>query len=331
MDIWISWILEKNTSRMRGEGWVAFAWVCAYGPWAQSVMSMWRLTWQHHILWQGRVSGANVGVTIVRLCLCVGCSGEMRFTWHRILRTWRVSGIFWVCFEWQAQLIHTFCGRDSILVTCVENSWQEQHLVRCVWRRYCEQDLHRFVVLFLYVFVLFLRYRWRVFCCCMMKKTCAAWWKIVDIVARGLMFPLFFIQNSAFGLGSIRLFPRQNLHWCFPYESQTSLKSLILLSRSFLKALRAASLASLFCVFLLIWNSTEVKFNFNQTEQNYILCISRHVWIQFHVCRVFIKSLLWLAAKAAWSSKWSYFFEYCFMFFLKWKVQVLVQDSLNIC
>ena len=37
-----------------------------------------------------------------------------------------------VCFAWQAQRIHTLCGRDSILVTCVENSWQEQHLVRCV-------------------------------------------------------------------------------------------------------------------------------------------------------------------------------------------------------
>ena len=26
-------------------------------------------------------------VQTLRLCLCVGCSGEMRFTWHHILRT----------------------------------------------------------------------------------------------------------------------------------------------------------------------------------------------------------------------------------------------------
>ena len=49
----------------------------------------------------------------------------------------------------------------------------------------------------------------------------------------------------------------------------------------------------------------------------------------FMFCRVFIKSLLWLAVKAAWSSKWSYFFEYCFTFFLGWKVLVLIQDWSN--
>ena len=93
---------------------------------------------RHQFLWKGRVSGANMCVCVLYnrevVCLCVGCSGEI--TWHHILRTWRYLG---VCFAWQA--IHTLCGRDSILVTCVENSWQEQHLVRCVWRRYCEQDL----------------------------------------------------------------------------------------------------------------------------------------------------------------------------------------------
>ena len=48
-----------------------------------------------------------------------------------------------VCFAWQAQRIHTFCGRDGILVTCVENSWQEQHLVRCVYVCVCVAALLR--------------------------------------------------------------------------------------------------------------------------------------------------------------------------------------------
>ena len=101
---------------------------------------------------------------------------------------WDFLGVSESCV---AQRIHTFCGRGSISVTCVENSWQEQQLMRYVCRRYCEQDLHRFVVLFCFRCgggVLLLHGDKLV-----AKASQRHWEKMFDIATGGLMFHQFFI------------------------------------------------------------------------------------------------------------------------------------------
>ena len=191
---------ERKSSQMHGEGLGGICVVCAYGPWAQS---------------------AHVDVMFIRwrLCLLGG--------WHRVCwMQWRDAfcvaphfanvTCFWdflgVSESCVAQRIHTFCGRGSILVTCVENSWQEQQLMRYVCRRYCEQDLHRFVVLFCF--------RWWWWC------SAVAWWQTCrksvttslgkDVRHRDRWShvpPILHLKNSAFGLGTNRFFRRPNLHY----------------------------------------------------------------------------------------------------------------------
>ena len=128
---------------------------------------------------------------------------------------WDFLGAFCV-----AQRIHTSCGRDSILDT----SWQAQQLMRHVCRRYCEQDLHRFVVLFLC-------FRWWWCSAVAWWQTCrksvtTSLWKNVRHRDRWSdVPPILHLKNSAFGLGSNRFCPRQKLHYPMRVGRHGSLSS----------------------------------------------------------------------------------------------------------
>ena len=142
---------ERKSSQMRGEGLGGICVVCAYGPWAQSVTSMWCSSGRGCAYWA-------VGTE------CVGCSGEMRFAWHHILRTWRVSGIFWVCqsLAWHNEFIHSVAGavfRSHVLrILGRSSSWWDA-CVGAIASRICIGLLCCFVFGVVVVF-----------CCCMVTN-----------------------------------------------------------------------------------------------------------------------------------------------------------------